>query len=518
MIRAPRIEIDGIQEAALTRKQKRKIAILVILLLMLALLAAYYTYYRATQRLDFAVTGVTGEIITPPVYLYTFSGGDVERLQRPIGVMVDGEEVFVVDSARHTIEVFNEDGDRIRSFGTSETVVPLYIAKNPVDDKLYVSDRRARTIHIFEPSGAYIGEFDPKLPEDQLPTFDTGGVQWAPVALAFGDDGTMYVTEILKGHRLLIFGPGGTFQRSIGTVGIVDQADQAPEVFQFPNGLAVHEGLVYVADSNNRRIQIFDAEGEFQEIVVTQGLPRGLSFLAPFGGDEDDAPDRYVVVDTLAHDCTIWSTSGTKIVNFGQQGILEGQFSYPNGVSVMTSKNKVFVADTANGRIQVWGWPEELSPIPIPTPDQWKWCLSPLLLLPLLLLLRKKRFFSTQDFVEVMIAVERVDAMPARRRKWLVEQPAYDALKDFAQADIEMSELLNVTEHSESDAKALMEKMDISHEVAVTMAIAQRAHVFCTEDRELRRLAKLLEIDVVDHEEFLERFAGKDTQSTQSGE
>ena len=44
---------------------------------------------------------------------------------------------------------------------------------------------------------------------------------------------------------------------------------------------------------------------------------------------------------------------------------------------------------------------------------------------------------------------------------------------------------------------------------ANVMAAAQRAYVFATEDPDYRRLAKAMEIDVVDAPEFVERYAKK---------
>jgi len=497
-------------EAELTRAQKRKIAIIATLLVLLALLATYYLYYQGTKKLGFDVAPVTADVIEPPQYLFSFNGGaSGQRMQRPIGVFTDDDDVYVVDSARHVIEVFNQEGDFERSFGASETVVPLYVAKNPKDGNLYVSDRRARSIHIFTSEGKYVREFDPKLPKDQLPAFETGGVQWAPVALAFGPDGTMYVTEILKGHRLLVFDSNGAFKKSVGTVGIANDAAQGPEVFQFPNGVAVRGGEVFVTDSNNRRVQVFDAAGTFDRIIVTQGLPRGISFLAPFPSDESTTAARFVVVDTLAHDGSLWSTNGTKLVTFGQQGVLEGEFSYPNGVAT-GARNRIFIADTANGRVQVWGWPDQVSAVPVPRlPQKWGYCLLPLLLLPLLLLLRKKKFFATVDFVETMVDSHDAHLMPARNRKWFVTVEDYARLKDIKQDDVDMAQLLHEIEHSESDVRALIEKLEISERQAIVLSLAQRSRVFATENAELRRLAKTVEIDVVNRIEFIERFTKK---------
>jgi sugar lactone lactonase YvrE len=497
-----------------TRRQRRKIILIVLLVLVLLALAAWYAYFRATKRLDFDFIQEAGEALDAPVYLYSFAGPENDRMARPVGVFVDDalEEVYVTDSRKRAMGVYTLDGEQVRTVGTEQLVIPLYVAKNPTDGNIYVSDRRTRSVQIYKPEGGYVGVFDPKLPDEELPDFETGGVQWAPVALAFSDDGSLYVTEILKGHRMLIFDPDGTFVRSVGTVGLVNDAAQGGGAFQFPNSIKVQGEHVYVADSNNRRVQVFSLDGEFERIIVTGGLPRGIDFLARSGDESKTA--KFVTVDTLSHDSTIWDIEGEKLLNFGEQGVLEGQFSYPNDVSVGPD-DLIFVTDTVNARVQVWGWPEEASPIPVvEVPTWWRWCFSPLLLLPLLLLLRKKRFFATTDFIDTMIAIEAVDTMPHRRRRWLVTEADYPRFEGISADDVDLGELLHPTEYSESDVTALMERLDVDKDTAIVLVIAQRARVFCTQTPELRRLAKSLEIDVVDHEEFLERFGGSAGRGT----
>jgi sugar lactone lactonase YvrE len=490
----------------LTRSQKRKLATISALVVVLALVGAYYSYFRATHQLTFNITPVAAETLQPPQFLYAFAGAKV-KLQRPIGVLAKGGEVFAVDTAAHTILVFSEDGNFKRSFGTSETIVPIYIASNPKTGELYVSDRRARKIWRFTPAGKFLGEFNPHLPKAQLPKFKTGAIQWEPVAMAFAPDGTMYATEILNGHRLLIFGPDGVFKKSIGTVGIVADAKTAPAVFQFPNGIAYDKGLVYVTDSNNRRVQVFDKDGNFKKIIVTQGLPRGIDFLQSFATDKPNTPDRFVVVDTLSHDGTIWSSAGSKVLNFGEQGILDGQFNYPGGVSIGT-KNRIFVADTSNGRIQVWGWPAVVSPVPIPrAPSNWWLCLLPLLLLPLPLLFRRKKFFATEDFIMALYNAEELEVLTHRRRTWIVAEQDYERLRSITQGDVELEKVLTSRPYSESDVKDLMDKMELDQPTAIVLSIAKRLPVFCTENAEYRRLAKVLEVEtVVNRVEFLDRF------------
>lgn len=491
----------------MNRGRRKKIVIIAVLVVLILLLAGMYLNYRKTKRigLDFNVGAKQSAGLEPPEYLYSFSGPANNKMARPLGVLVDGSRVLVTDGQSRRVGVYTLEGRQIRSFGEGKLVIPLYIAKNPMTGEYWVSDRRRRTISVFDTDGKYKRDFDPKLPADQIPEAATKGVTWAPVALAFGKDGTLYVTDVL-GHRMLIFGPDGAFKRAVGSGGSVDKAGDNPQLFMFPNSVKVRGNEVWVADSNNRRIKVYTLAGDYRRLIEMEGLPRGIDFLPHLSGEAKDAPDNFVVVDTLSHDCTIMGVTGKKLASFGEHGVLEGQFSYPNDVSV--AKNAyMFIADTVNARVQVWGWPAEAQPIPTPrTPWEWAACLAPFLPLFILPFVRRRRFFATEDFVDGMLMAELAHTMPHKRRKWVVEPPVWEALRNEVQDDVRMSELLVETDHSDSDARSLMERLELDEPTAITMSIAQRAHVFCTEDARLRRIARSLDIDVVDRNEFIERF------------
>lgn len=493
----------------MTRRRKRQIATIVALSLLLAMIGGLYLNFRATKTVGFDFAPSTTDSMNPPQYLYSFSGPASNRMTRPLGVLVVKDRVFVTDSRKGVIYEFRLDGSFVRTFGQGKLTTPLYIARNPRNGNLYVSDRRRRSVQIFSAEGKFLRTFDPRLPKDQLPKFGTKDMIWAPVALAFAPDGTLYATEILNGHRLLVFGPDGKFKRSVGTAVLVSEAKKGGGNFQFPNSIKVLGKEVWVSDSNNRRLQVFDLDGTFQRILATEGLPRGFDFLPGDAGGSKAKKPRMVVIDTLAHDATVWGSEGKKYANFGGQGVLEGQFNYPNDLAV-GPRARIFVTDTANSRVQVWGWPQNINPVPTPRiPQQWGWCLTPLLLLPLLLLLRKRRFFATSDFIQGMLDDGLVYAMPAARRRWMVSAETYETFKSVVQDDVDLGELLNVEEHSESDAQALIDRLELDHASAVVLSMAKRAHIFCTEDADLRRYAKVLDIDVVDCQEFIQRFPAK---------
>lgn len=493
------------------RRQKRKIAVLAVLLVLIALLGMWYWNFRATKSLSIDMTVVPADSLTAPKYLYAFAGSGANRLQTPVGVLADGTNVYVSDAKAGQIVEFTEAGVPIRVFGKGKLTTPLYMAKSPKDGNIYVADRRERKVQIFTPDGAYVGVFDPKLPKSELPKFNTHGDQWIPIALDFAPDGSLYVLDLLNGHRLLIFGPDGVFKRSVGRAGFAAKADTDPDLFQFPNSVKVHGDEVWVADSNNRRMKVYTLAGDFKRVVAVEGLPRGFAFLPRPSDAASGTADKFVVVDTLSHDGTIFGTDGKKIVSFGTRGVLDGQFAYPDDISV-GSKSLLFVTDTNNMRVQVWGWPEKVSPLPrvLPSQPAWYLVLLPLLLLPLFF--RKRRFLATADFVEAMVAAGKVSAMPHRNRAWLVLESDYDRLRGVSQDGIRLADLLEPIEYSDSDARALMQKMEIELEQAAVLVSAQRVKVFCTEGADLRQMARILEIDVVGMGEFLERYAHDSSQ------
>ena len=110
----------------------------------------------------------------------------------------------------------------------------------------------------------------------------------------------------------------------------------------------------------------------------------------------------------------------------------------------------------------------------------------------------------------MIAAWSRPTSCRARRRAWLTLEPEYELIKQMQYNDIDFGELFEVTEFSESDARALAEKYELDQPTAEIMAAAQRAYVFATENADYRRLAKAMEIDVVDAPEFVKRFTRKE--------
>lgn len=497
------------------RRTRRKIVWIVLLLLLLAFLSMWYVNFRATRSLSLDLRRPNEQALEPPRFLYAFTGPESTPLLEPIGVLADGGNVYVADGKGGQIFVFGEDGSFVRTFGKGKVQVPLYIAKNPKDGNLYITDRRLRQVLMFKTDGTYVGVFDPKLPKNEQPDFDTKGDAWVPVALTFADDGRMYVLEHLGGHRMLIFNADGSFKKSVGSTGIVKTANELPGLFQFPNSIKIRNKLVYIADSNNRRVQVFDMDGTFKSIIFATGLPRGVAFLPRPANATSETVDKFVVVDTLSHDATVFGSDGERMLVFGNQGVGPGEFNYPGDVSVGT-RSLIFVTDTMNLRVQAWGWNEQISPIPhvLPREPAWYLALLPLGLIPLFR--RKKRFYATEDFVLAMLDAGLVHKMEHGRRAWFVSQADHDSLKDLREGDIRLGDLLKVMDSSRSDTMAIMDRLEIDEATAATLAGAQRTKLLCTQSVEIRRLARTMELDVCDMKLYMERFGGAGKRSKKS--
>ncbi len=123
-----------------------------------------------------------------------------------------------------------------------------------------------------------------------------------------------------------------------------------PWYFNSPAGLACDaSGNVYIADSFNKRVQKFSAQGHF--ITMWNGTASGG---AVFTMPQDVAVDldgHVYVVDSLACTVRVFTPWGDEITAFGAPGGAAGQFNGPQGIAV-DMLGRVYVADTQNHRIQ----------------------------------------------------------------------------------------------------------------------------------------------------------------------
>jgi len=165
-----------------------------------------------------------------------------------------------------------------------------------------------------------------------------------PRGLATDSSGNLYVADT-ENHRIEKFSSAGAFISQWGIQGIGNGQ------FSRPYGVAVDSsGNLYVADTDNHRIQKFSSAGVYITQWGTFGNADG-QFSSPYSVTTDSADNIYIA-DTYNNSIQKFSNVGTFIAKWGGiSGSGDGQFSMPFGVIADKSGN-IFVADTGNHRIQ----------------------------------------------------------------------------------------------------------------------------------------------------------------------
>jgi DNA-binding beta-propeller fold protein YncE len=324
------------------RRRRRRILLLILLLAALVPLLLFAGWYLLNRKpiSELPVPGITVE----PVPHYSYSIYDVVA---PTGVAVnaDGSRIYATQSeGDRQVIAFDASGKQVASLKPPAAVggehVPVYVAVNPVNGDVYVSDRPAATIYIYSADGSYLRALDPGP--------DLKG--WEPLGMGFDTKGDLFVTSVGAPFQAVHeFGPDGTFIRTYGTAG----------EFNFPNGVAVDtNGNVYVADSNDGQLVVFDRDGNKLGLirrgvgVGDLGLPRGTAI---------DDSGRIYVADVSQQGVAVYHAlaageSQPKFIGrFGEEGSGDGAFRLPNAVAV-DGRSRAYVADWRNNRIQVWSY------------------------------------------------------------------------------------------------------------------------------------------------------------------
>lgn len=177
---------------------------------------------------------LTGELRAPEAWV------------RPGQMHWDGTRLFVCDTGRHRIEVFDGGGVHQGGFGSmgsgpGEFMHPVAVATDP-DGGVWVLDALNHRVQAFDASLAFDHAFGVY---DSAP----GGLMF-PKGLAFDSEGHLYVSDAAT-NRVQVFSPGGALLYWFG------EAGRGPGQFLLPAAICAAGDRFFVADQYNRRVEIY---------------------------------------------------------------------------------------------------------------------------------------------------------------------------------------------------------------------------------------------------------------------
>ncbi len=274
------------------------------------------------------------------------------RFVEATAVAVDRtDNVYVFNRGDHPVIVFDREGAFLRSWGEGLVGRAHGITIGP-DDAVWLTDDGHHTIRKFTTEGRLlltIGEGGkPAEPHSGKPFNRPTHVALCPRT------GAIYISDGYGNSRVHKYDPAGRHLLSWGEPGT------DPGCFNVPHNIATDdEGLVYVADRENHRIQVFDGSGRYQGQLNNLHRPCGLFADRRNGGRlyVGELPTHLAVnvaVPNLGARVSILSLKGDLLARVGDRfsGEAPGQFVAPHGL-VVDSRGDFYVAEvsyTAKGR------------------------------------------------------------------------------------------------------------------------------------------------------------------------
>jgi DNA-binding beta-propeller fold protein YncE len=248
--------------------------------------------------------------------------------------------IFVLHRGPMPLMEFDADGNFIRGFGDGLFDRPHGL-RIDAHDNIWTTDVAMNLIYKFNPAGrmemvlGVKGRTGEWHPGGHLRLFHE------PNEAVVGPSGDIYV---LEGHgkaesRVVKFDRDGNFIKTLGGKG------KGPGEFDLPHSLVFDkQGLLYIADRNNARIQVFDADGAYVRESSHPGTPCGLFMGA----------DQHI---WLAHGHTgqiMKLDLDGKVVGMiagGGPGKTTGKYGEAHYIAI-SPRDEIFVADTLNWRVQ----------------------------------------------------------------------------------------------------------------------------------------------------------------------
>ena len=271
----------------------------------------------------------------------------------PQGVAVDANgDIWVAEHSCHRVQKLDSSGNHLFYIGNTPTGAQGYTTAGfayPYDvdfdtsGNVFVVDAGNEQISKFDSSGNFISQFL-ALPSSGQGNYEAIGL-WG---IAVDSDNDVYIVDRYN-HRVSHYDSSGTYIDSLGVSSTTGGSTNA--LLNNPQGVAVDsDNNVYVADTNNKRIQKFDSSGTY----VTSATSTSNNY-----NDLDVDPSYNIHVVSDERNAEIYGQIGTTI-----NALAGGPPDAPTGLTVSYTEpnaNLTWVAPTVTNGSAIIGYKVETS-------------------------------------------------------------------------------------------------------------------------------------------------------------
>jgi len=290
------------------------------------------------------------------IFVYTRTGEDVT---------MGGSRFFSHGGSR--LFEFDATGKYVREIGTG--IYGFLFAQSvrvDAQDNIWTVDRGSNNVIKFDATGRFLQVLSRKPESINIGSAAGGGEGRAgggrgrgggagqgtqgdsfnrPTDIAFDPQGNMFVSDAYSNARVVKLDKTGRFIKSWGTRG------SDPGQFDMPMSIAADaQGNVYVADQGNKRIQIFDNDGNLKSQISGVGTPSAIcispgahQYLYSSNSNPSDSFDGGEIYKL--------ELDGKVLGKFGTAGKLAKEFGTANEIDCR-NPNALYIGELTNWRVQ----------------------------------------------------------------------------------------------------------------------------------------------------------------------
>jgi DNA-binding beta-propeller fold protein YncE len=267
-----------------------------------------------------------------------------EGLAKPYGVAVRNGRVYVGDTVSRHVALFDLNARRYTRIGLEDPGslrMPFGMDIDP-QGNLYVLDGTLKRVHVYDADGRFLRMLGQDLKwsrpvglaldaaRRRLYIVDAGGVD--------SEDHRVRALDLDTGKVLFEIGKRG----------------EGDGEFNLPRDAVVgSDGLLYVVDGGNFRVQVFDANGKFVKTFGTIGRQSG-QFSRP-KEIAADAQGNIYVVDTAFGNFQIFNPQGVLLLDVGSRSNSDApaKFMLPSGIAVDLD-GRIYMVDQFFRKVEVF--------------------------------------------------------------------------------------------------------------------------------------------------------------------